>query len=174
MSLVSSIYDIEIDAAANRYGVPFEWIKGVIGAESDFDPFAYRAEPRINDASYGLMQILYRTANGLGYYGPADGLFDVQLNIDLGTRLLRDLIASYGMDFDRVYSAYNSGSPTAYQTSSQVAGNVARAWRYVNAAFEAGYEVLADAAESFNFWLIAAAGAGVLLFMNQKKSRVTK
>ena len=37
-------------------------IKAIIAQESGFRPQAQRAEPRINDASRGLMQILYATA----------------------------------------------------------------------------------------------------------------
>jgi hypothetical protein len=42
----------------------------IASIESSFDPAAVRQEPRINDASYGLMQVLTKTAawlNGLGY-----------------------------------------------------------------------------------------------------------
>jgi soluble lytic murein transglycosylase-like protein len=120
-------FDRFILAAAARYNVPDFWIRAVIQTESSWDRFAYRAEPRINDASYGLMQLLTRTAAGLGYRGTPDGLFDAETNIDLGTRLLADLRSRYGNDFRRVYSAYNSGSPDRWETSSQVATHVSRA-----------------------------------------------
>jgi soluble lytic murein transglycosylase-like protein len=107
-----------------------EWIKAVIGVESSYNPRAYRAEPRINDASYGLMQLLYRTAVGLGYAGEPEGLFDPGINIDLGSKFLGQLRARHGDNFAAVYSAYNSGSATKYQTSTQVAEHVknALAW----------------------------------------------
>ena len=116
-----------IESSAARYGVPAPWISAVIMTESSGNPMAYRAEPQIGDASYGLMQLLMSTARGLGYTGDANGLYDAATNIDLGTRLLSDLRRRYGTDFDRIYSAYNSGSPSKYLTSSQVAANVARA-----------------------------------------------
>lgn len=106
------------------YNVPEVWIKAVIMQESSGNPNAYRAEPQINDASYGLMQILLRTARNLGYEGESDGLYDPDTNINLGTKLLAELRQSYGDDIQRVYSAYNSGKPDAYKTSNQVASNV--------------------------------------------------
>ncbi len=121
------MYDLLILDAARRYNVPESWLRGVIDTESSFNPNAFRAEPRINDASYGLMQLLYKTAKGLGYTGEPEGLYDPETNIDLGAKLLGQLRAKFGDDFRKVYSAYNSGSSTLWQTSSQVAANVARA-----------------------------------------------
>lgn len=116
-----------ISSASQKWGVPELWIKAFIMTESSGDPNAFRAEPKINDASYGLMQLLYRTAQGLGYSGDASGLFDPAVNIDLGTHLIADWRRSLGDDFKAVYSAYNSGSPNTYLSSPQVASNVNRA-----------------------------------------------
>lgn len=121
------MFDTEIATSAQAYNVPEAWVRAVIETESSWQPSAYRAEPQINDASYGLMQLLYRTASGLGYTGDPAGLYDPATNIDLGTKLLGQLRRSYGDDFARVYSAYNSGKPDAYLTSTQVGANVARA-----------------------------------------------
>lgn len=121
------MFDDIIATMAARYGVPPAWIYAVIEVESAFDPNAYRAEPKISDASYGLMQLLSRTARGLGFEGDVSGLFEPAVNIELGTKLLGQLRASYGDDFQRVYSAYNSGNPDKWETSSEVAAHVARA-----------------------------------------------
>jgi soluble lytic murein transglycosylase-like protein len=112
---------------AERWNVPVAWIKAVIMQESSGNPNAYRAEPQIQDASYGLMQLLYRTAKGLGYTGTPEGLYDPAVNIEFGTKLLGQLRRSYGDNFSRVYSAYNSGSPDRYLSSSQVADHVNKA-----------------------------------------------
>lgn len=120
-------YDDIIDNAAREYSVPFLWIKAIIGTESSFRESAYRAEPKLNDGSHGLMQLLYRTAKGLGYQGDPSGLYDPVVNINLGAKLIRENIDRFGGDFRRVYSAYNSGKPDAYIWSSEVAANVARA-----------------------------------------------
>ena len=125
--MITAQYDDIIMDAARTYNVPFDWIKAVIGTESNFDPRAYRAEPKIQDASYGLMQILYSTAKSIGYQGEPEGLFDPKTNIMLGTKYLAKLIERHGMDFKSIYSAYNSGSPTRYLTSAQVGRNVERA-----------------------------------------------
>jgi soluble lytic murein transglycosylase-like protein len=130
---INNQFDALFAAAAFQYGVPFEWLKGIAGAESDWVSTAYRAEPQINDGSYGLMQILMRTARSLGYTGDSAGLYDPQTNIGLGAKLLAENIQRFGMDFNAVYSAYNSGSATAYMTNSQVAAHVNRAVTYLNA-----------------------------------------
>src|SRR5436190_17055569 len=116
-----------ISTAAYWYDVPVPWIRAVIDVESGWNATAYRFEAKINDASYGLMQLLYRTAQGLGFTGQPEDLYDPAVNIDLGARLLGQLRARYGDDFRRVYSAYNSGRPDLWETSAQVAANVARA-----------------------------------------------
>jgi soluble lytic murein transglycosylase-like protein len=121
------MFDTEIAASAQLYNVPETWVRAVIDTESSWRPMAYRAEPQISDASYGLMQLLTRTAKGLGYTGAPEGLYDPATNIDLGTKLLGQLRRSYGDDFRRVYSAYNSGKPDTWLTSTQVAANVTRA-----------------------------------------------
>jgi len=120
------MFDPIINKYAAQFGVPALWIQAVIRTESNFNPAAYREEPQISDASYGLMQVLFTTAQGLGYDGPKEGLFDPDTNIFLGTKLLADLQRRFGPDVRRVYSAYNSGSPDRYKTSGQVALNVNR------------------------------------------------
>jgi len=124
---MNDTYDLIISIASKKYRVPFAWIKAVIATESNFDRMAFRAEPRINDASRGLMQLLLKTARSLGFADDPDYLFDPDVNIDLGTKLLAELLGRCGNDFAKVYSAYNSGSCEAYLTSAQVARNVERA-----------------------------------------------
>lgn len=128
---MNSAFDDLISKWAGYFGVPFEWVKAVIATESSFYAKAYRAEPRINDGSYGLMQLLNRTAVSLGYSGDPAGLFDPDTNIKYGTKLLAQLQASYGDNFSKVYSAYNSGNANAYTTNPLVASNVSRAIGYL-------------------------------------------
>jgi soluble lytic murein transglycosylase-like protein len=104
-------YDQIVQAAAVNYNVEVPLIKAVIMTESSFNPNAYRAEPAINDGSYGLMQVLFRTAVGLGFPNdPAqhERLFDPQVNIDLGTKFLAQLQSRYSQP-DEIYAAYNAG-----------------------------------------------------------------
>lgn len=153
--MISDSYDSIIMINARNYAVPFEWIKAIIGAESDFDPRAYRAEPQIHDASYGLMQILGRTAAGLGFTGPIEELYDPATNISLGTMLLSQLRDRWGDDFASVYSAYNSGSGTSYLSNSSVAAHVERAERYLADVIARTGQVISD--------YPAETGAGALI-----------
>jgi soluble lytic murein transglycosylase-like protein len=121
------MYESIIAAASETYAVPVPWIQAVIGTESSWKADAYRYEASIKDASYGLMQLLSTTAKALGYSGTPEGLYDPETNINLGTKLLSQLRTRYGDNFSRVYSAYNSGNPDKYLTSSQVGSNVSRA-----------------------------------------------
>jgi soluble lytic murein transglycosylase-like protein len=118
------MFDDIIRKYSTRYNVPELWIRAVIQTESSWNPTAFRStSPR--DTSYGLMQLTIPTATALGYSGDPEGLFAPDTNIQLGTLLLSQLRTSYGDDVSAIYSAYNSGSPTKYLSSSQVATNVA-------------------------------------------------
>lgn len=119
------MFDELIRHSAALHNVPELWIRAVIQTESSFNPRAYRAEPQIHDASYGLMQLLYGTARNLGYSGTPEGLYDPAINIELGTQLLSELRNRYGDDIQAVYSAYNSGSATRYLNNADVASHVA-------------------------------------------------
>lgn len=110
-----SDFDSIVETAASAWDVDAALIKAIIGAESEFNPNAYRAEAQIGDASYGLMQLLYQTAKSLGYTGSTAGLFDPTTNIRLGTRYLADLIrqaSARGFGVDSAISAYNAGFST--------------------------------------------------------------
>lgn len=95
---------------AVEIGVPVSVLKGVAAMESAFNPKAYRAEPQINDASYGLMQILHKTAAGVGYTGAPDGLFDPATNIKYGGVYLAGLLKKYP-DLSAAVASYNMGRP---------------------------------------------------------------
>ncbi|MFH2085507.1 MAG: lytic transglycosylase domain-containing protein [bacterium] len=111
-SLVWARYGHLIRNSAAEYGLEPDLIFATIMVESGGNTYAVRQEPRIHDASYGLGQLLYGTARGLGYRGKPDGLYDPAVNIDL--------IAHYHKrNFDRYQDlnpqeltiAYNTGSP---------------------------------------------------------------
>lgn len=102
-------YAPEIAEAVRRFpAVPPELVRGVIAAESSFNPTAIRGEPQLKDASRGLMQLTMTTARGLGYYGTPDNLFIPAVNIYYGTKLLAQLYSKLGR-WDGVLSAYNGG-----------------------------------------------------------------
>lgn len=84
-----------VEGAAARHNVPPALLLGIIHDESGGDPDAFRIEPLVIDASFGLMQLLWGTAKGLGYSGPVRMLFDAALNIELGAQYLGGLLARY-------------------------------------------------------------------------------
>lgn len=105
----------QIVAEAQAQDVPPDLAAAIVGTESGFKPTAYRAEPKIGDGSVGLMQILLRTANSVGFSGergdPAllSGLFDPATNIHFGVSYLRSLLDMVGGNVKDAISAYNGG-----------------------------------------------------------------
>lgn len=98
-----------VEHEATVRGVPIEVVFGVMAAESGFNERAYRNEPHINDASRGLMQLLYRTARALGHAGSAEDLYDPAVNIALGTQYLADGLTVHNGDVWAAVSRYNNG-----------------------------------------------------------------
>lgn len=95
----------------------------IIRKESDFNIMDKRVEPTlekvsdpeaglIEDASVGLMQVLYSTAKSMGYKGSMEGLYDVDTNVYYGCRYLASRLSKYkDLPFDVQIATYNSGSP---------------------------------------------------------------
>ncbi len=102
------------EKSATAHGLPVSLVLAIMSQESGFRASAYRAEPKINDGSHGLMQLLYRTADSLGYRGPVgeasklSGLYDPATNIELGAKLLAANLRLAG-DIGGAISAYNGG-----------------------------------------------------------------
>lgn len=65
------------------YEVPVDLVRHVVNRESTFNPKAY------NRGHWGLMQIKHATARGMGYDGPAKGLFDAETNLKYAVKYLR-------------------------------------------------------------------------------------
>lgn len=104
---IASIYDPLILEASRDFITDPALIKAVIAAESSWNPNAYRAEPHINDASYGLMQILLGTAREMMPKAIAADLYVPGTNIRLGTRYLAAQLQRFGWP-GGIY-AYNGG-----------------------------------------------------------------
>lgn len=105
-------YGQMIREAGAKYDVDPNLIFATIMIESGGNPQAIRHEPRIRDASYGLGQLLYGTARGLGYQGKPEGLFDPATNIELIARYHRHNLDHYGhLTAQQLTVAYNTGSP---------------------------------------------------------------
>ncbi len=96
------------DTQAVRYSVPTALVLAVIHRESGGDPDAFNVEAKVQDASFGLMQILLQTSRRLGFQDVPRMLFDPGTNIELGTRYLRDLLRKRG-DVYLALIEYNGG-----------------------------------------------------------------
>lgn len=130
----SGFLGIVMQVNADEFGRWFDpaLVMAVMQIESAFKPLAYRAEPHINDASYGLMQVLYSTAVDRGFGGPAEGLYDPETNIRIGMRHLKwshDYLAQRMPGFTELHwiSSYNGG-----------VGAVSRGW--TNAGYYARFQ----------------------------------
>lgn len=128
-------FNHEILKVSQETGVPYSVIKGFIALESGFNDKSYRYESHLNDSSYGLMQILYKTATGLGYKGSPEGLYDPYTNIKYGSLFLKNLFNKYKNIYD-VIASYNMGFPRkANQTTDiirKIYGDPKPDWTYAN------------------------------------------
>jgi len=102
-------FDKIIDKYSKTYRIPSALIKGVIAKESAFKVRAYRYEPKIRDASFGLMQVLTSTAKKLGFTGRKEKLYDPEKNISLGAKLISENLIRAGGKINVAISAYNMG-----------------------------------------------------------------
>lgn len=103
--------EYRIEYYAEKYQLDKDLVKAVIFAESSFNPNAVNRNEKGGTSSWGLMQIWYPgTANLLGYTGPPEGLLDVDLNLDMGCYLLRDITSRY-TNLKDIIASYNSGHP---------------------------------------------------------------
>lgn len=112
--LAEQAYQANILDASKKYGVPVELIMGHIKQESGFNPNAKRDEKtsdgRVWDTSYGMMQLLLKTAKGLDPNATPEKLYNPAYNIDLGTRLIAQNLKKYPNIPDAI-AAYNAGVP---------------------------------------------------------------
>jgi hypothetical protein len=97
-----------IDDASRRFGVPVQWIRSVLSAESAGDVRA--TSPK---GATGLMQIMPETWAELRLrYGLGNDPYDARDNILAGTAYLRELHDQYGSP--GFLAAYNAG-PARYE-----------------------------------------------------------
>ncbi len=89
--------------AAAKYNLPIGLINAVIKAESDFQVDAVSSS-----GALGLMQLMPETANELGVREP----FDIDQNIDAGSRYLKLMLTLFDGDLKKALAAYNAGPGT--------------------------------------------------------------
>ena len=95
--------DTLIAQHAVAHGVPETLVHRVVKRESGYNP---RASSRGN---FGLMQIKYATARGMGYSGPASGLLDANTNLTYAVPYLANAYKVAGGNPDRAVSLYAGG-----------------------------------------------------------------
>jgi len=103
--------ETSIVKAAQRYDLPVSLIKSVIRAESNFQVKAVSQA-----GAQGLMQLMPATASELGVKNP----FDIEENIDGGSRYLRKMLDSFGGDLKLALAAYNAGPEAVIKYGGKV------------------------------------------------------
>jgi soluble lytic murein transglycosylase-like protein len=89
-----------VEAASDRHQVDVDFVNSVIKAESGFNPRA-----RSPKGAQGLMQLMPATATKLG----VENAYEPGVNIEGGTRYLRQLLDQYHGDAIKALAAYNAG-----------------------------------------------------------------
>ena len=93
-------------------GVPAELVLAQVEAESNWQPQAYRYEPALKEASYGLLQVLESTARSIGALAPGEGpevLYDPARGLKAGVRYIKLQLTGTGGDWGKAAAAYNAG-----------------------------------------------------------------
>lgn len=117
-------YDVQIEAAADKWGVPFALIKAHAIQESSLNPEAFldenpgRRPDRMDWASRGLCQVLWWPGSQrLKKYGYADAdlgpdgekLFEVETNVDVAAQIMKANLVSSGGNIRDAINMYNTG-----------------------------------------------------------------
>ncbi len=95
--------DERIAHYAALYDLPESLIRRSIRRESGYNPLAR------NGPYWGLMQIRYDTARGLGYRGPPRGLLKADTNLKYAACYLANAWALSGGNEDRAIALYAGG-----------------------------------------------------------------
>lgn len=98
---VNTAIENAIEQSSKKYGVDENLIKSVIKVESNFDPNAVSSV-----GAKGLMQIMPFNYESLGITDP----FDIEQNIDGGTKYIKKCLDMYDGDVQMALMAYNGGS----------------------------------------------------------------
>lgn len=88
---------------AKAHNIPESLVHAVVRRESNYNPAAR------NGPYWGLMQIRYATARGLGYQGTPAGLLDADANLTYGVAYLANAFKVAGGDARRAIRLYAHG-----------------------------------------------------------------
>jgi soluble lytic murein transglycosylase-like protein len=119
---INSPWEELIQSASARYGVPVALIKGIISAESGWNPNIS------SSSSHGLMQL-----NSTYFHNP-DGspIFDPARNIDIGVELIGQQLQRRP-SVELALAAYNAGTGRSdADLSNRIAGNINGVGVYVS------------------------------------------
>jgi len=105
------IIEQTVQKAAVKYNLPPQLITAVIRAESNFKVSAVSSA-----GAQGLMQLMPTTAKELGVKNP----FDIEQNINGGTKYLRKMLDRFGGSIRKALAAYNAGPGTAMKYNGRV------------------------------------------------------
>jgi len=92
---------------AGKYNISPDLIRSMIKVESNYDPDAVS-----DKGAKGLMQLMDSTSSSLGVNDP----FDIEENIDGGTRHIKNLLEKYNADLPKALAAYNAGEVAVDKT----------------------------------------------------------
>jgi soluble lytic murein transglycosylase-like protein len=96
-------YDEMIARQAKLHGVPETLVHRTVKRESGYNPRL------VHNHCFGLMQIKYATARGMGYSGAANGLLDPQVNLTYGMPYLANAYKLADGNEDRATALYRGG-----------------------------------------------------------------
>ncbi len=88
---------------ARTHGVPEALVHRIIRRESSYNPRA------LSKGNFGLMQIRYATARGMGYRGSPSGLLDANTNLTYAVPYLANAYRVAGGNSDRAVALYAGG-----------------------------------------------------------------
>jgi soluble lytic murein transglycosylase-like protein len=96
-------YDEMIASQAKIHGVPEALVHRTVMRESRYNPGL------VHHRCYGLMQIKYATARGMGYKGGPSGLLDPQVNLTYGVPYLANAYHLADGNEERAMALYRGG-----------------------------------------------------------------
>jgi len=96
-------YDAMIAEEARKHGVPESLIHRIVMRESRYEPTAFHR------VYFGLMQITYATAHGMGYDGAPKGLLDAATNLAYAVPYLANAYIVADKNPDRAVQLYAGG-----------------------------------------------------------------